>query len=232
MQAIVLAGGLGTRLASLFPDRPKALVPVAGYPFLTRQLTWLRKNGITQIHVAAGHGASLLEKWIAENRLPLTISTEPTPLGTGGGLLFAASYVRSDPFFVLNGDSLLPHLNLQQMVRDHKERNNLVTIAVAPVENAGRYGLVELAENRKIIGFHEKAAVTAGWVNGGVYLIQRSLLEELPQAASFSLEQDVFPALALKGVLGAWKSQAPLLDMGTPDGLRQMADYFAASEHG
>jgi len=234
IQAIILIGGLGTRLAALFPDRPKALVPVGSRVFLDRQLDWLARCGVAGAHLAAGHGAGRLQTWLAGWRppMPVTISVEPAPLGTGGGLQFAAARMQTDPFLVLNGDSLLPGLDLRGMLDAHGQAAAAVTMAVVPVTDAGRYGLVEIDDAQRVRAFREKAAATAGWVNGGVYLAGRDLLAALPPAPPpVSLERDVFPGLAAAGRIRAWTTPAPLLDMGTPEGLQRMADYFLSADY-
>ena len=109
MQAIILCGGRGTRLNTLYSDRPKILVPVAGRPFIEWQLEWLARMGITDIHLAGGYKADVLQQWLsAIKEHHITLSTEPGPLGTGGGLKFVEPWFRSDPLLVLNGDSLAP----------------------------------------------------------------------------------------------------------------------------
>ena len=113
-QAVILLGGKGTRIAARFPDLPKALVPVHGRPFLEWQFDWLRQNGIGQILLAAGHKADVLEDYLAArpaDGLRIRLSREPEPLGTGGALKFVEPQLASDPVLVLNGDSLVPHLD-------------------------------------------------------------------------------------------------------------------------
>ena len=112
-QSIILLGGKGTRLAAQFPDRPKALVPVAGRPFLEWQFDWLKKNGLARVLLAAGHKADVLEKYLAArpaDGLDIVLSREPDPRGTGGALKFVEPQLATDPVLVLNGDSLVPNL--------------------------------------------------------------------------------------------------------------------------
>ncbi len=115
---IILCGGRATRLAVLWPDRPKALVPVAGRPFLEWQMEWLARGGVRRIHLAAGHRGEMVIEWLHDwlSRTDsgpdmITCSIEPAPLGTGGGLRYAADRVEGDPVLVLNGDSLLPRFS-------------------------------------------------------------------------------------------------------------------------
>lgn len=228
MQAIILLGGKGTRLHGLYPDQPKALVPICGHPFLEWQLAWLERNGIRDAHLAAGHFAQAIRDWVAPTTLKskVTISVEPHPLGTGGGLKFTEPFIRTDPFLILNGDSLLPNLDFQALADASHTSGTLITLAVTRIEEAGRYGTVEFDARKRVTAFREKAARTGGWINGGVYLARRTLLTRINPGELVSLETDVFPALCAEGQLGVFSSKPPLLDMGTPDGIRVMERYL------
>lgn len=248
MQAIVLLGGQGTRLRALYPDRPKALVPVAGRPFIEWQIDWLRRGGITDVHLAAGHLAEQIEAWAAtQDRV--TVSREEKPLGTAGALTAVPATRRAQPFWVINGDTLLPTLDFQRLENTHHHRSNdwkrtadcfqqlekagasssndwTITIAVTHIEEAGRYGTVIFDDAQRITAFREKAQRAAGWINGGVYLIDPQALETIPANTFCSLETDLFPTLLAGGRLGAFPTPSPLLDMGTPDGLAQMEAFL------
>ncbi|MBP7831144.1 MAG: NTP transferase domain-containing protein [Kiritimatiellae bacterium] len=256
MQAVILAGGRGTRLSALYADRPKALVPLAGRPFLEWQLEWLTRGGITRVHIAAGYMADRLLDWLREHgeelqsgvqcsvfsvqelftihHSPCTISLsrEPAPLGTGGGLKYVEPWIATDPCLVLNGDSLLPRLDFQSLEkawhavsRDWKSPPAM--LAVTRIEEAGRYGTVEFDEARRVTAFREKARRESGWVNGGVYVVPRRVLDSLEPGRTLSLETDVFPSLAEQGLLAAFAAPAPLLDMGTPEGLAVLESFLA-----
>lgn len=232
MQAVILVGGLGTRLKSLFPDRPKALVPVRGRPFIERQIEWLRAHGVTSVHLAAGHKAAMLADWARawqEAPVPVTVSVEPHPLGTAGGLKFVEARVHGDLFLVLNGDSLLPRLDIRAMTAAHRADRADVTFAVTRIEESGRYGTVEFDGAGRLTAFLEKADRTGGWVNGGVYAMNREVLARIEAGRNLSLETDVFPALTAAGTLRVFRCDPPLLDMGTPEGIRAMEDFLAGS---
>ena len=252
MQAIILAGGQGTRLRELHPNTPKALVPIAGKPFLEWQLEWLARGGVTDFHIAAGHLAAQLETWTKHQpSFRITVSREPQALGTGGGLKYVEPFIQSDPFYVINGDSLIPNLDFQSLEKFHRNfpmigknpkiapdgattnsaaRSHAVrrdaTIAVSRIESAGRYGTVEFDGNGMITAFREKAGRDAGWINGGVYLMSKGTLEGIPSNTNVSIETDLFPGLAAKGLLAAFRGEPPMLDMGTPDGIRAMEAYL------
>ena len=230
MQAIILVGGLGTRLRELFPDRPKALVPIMGRPFIERQIAWLCAQGITSVHLAAGHKAAMLADWARDWKtapVPVTVSVEPQPLGTAGGLKFVENFLHGEIFLALNGDSLLPRLDLQAMLRAHREKSAGVTFAVTRIEESGRYGTVEFDREDRLTAFLEKAPRESGWVNGGVYAMNRELLASIAPEKSLSLETDIFPALTAAGTLRVFRCAPPLLDMGTPDGIRAMENFLS-----
>ncbi len=227
-QAIILAGGKGTRLKSKFPDRPKALVPVAGRPFIERQIEWLFREGITDVHIAAGHLAGELTKWehdYARKPGRLTISVEPEALGTAGGIKFVENYLRTDPFFVINGDTLMPNLRFADLAKQHAASKAPATLAVTQIEEAGRYGTVEFDASGAITTFLEKADRKNGWISGGVYLMSRSVLSNIVPGRNLSIETDIFPALAALHRLRAFPAAPPLYDMGTPEGLKAMEEF-------
>ena len=225
-QAVILAGGLGTRLRSLYPDRPKGLVPILGQPFLARQLDWLRRGGVTHVHIAAGYLAELIAAW-ARPLAGVSVSAEPQPLGTAGGLKFVEPHLSSDPFLVLNGDSLLPRMDFQGLEKAHRDSSKVVTIAITHIEKAGRYGTVEV-EADVLTAVREKANHEDGWINAGIYLMNRSVMAGIAPGRNLSLETDIFPALAADRRIGAFRIEGPLLDMGTPDGIKAMEDWLAA----
>jgi len=226
--ALVLVGGLGTRLRDLYPDRPKALVPVRGRPFIAWMLDWLRAQGIERIHLAAGHLAHKLVDWRASEPADerLTVSRESMPLGTGGGLRFALEYVGGGEVLVLNGDSFLPALDLRGWLATSLADDLDGALAVTRMETPGRYGTVEFGPDGVVTAFLEKADRPAGWVNGGVYRLRRRLLDRSPEGRAVSLETEIFPAAARAGTLAAHPTPPPLLDMGTPDGLRALEQWL------
>ncbi len=248
MQAIVLVGGQGTRLAGLFPGLPKALAPVAGQPFLQRQIAWLAGAGIAEIHLAAGYKAERVTAWLdgtattdpskigrwllnvgrSAFSVHTTLSAEPAPLGTAGGLKFAQPHIRTDPFLVLNGDSVLPGLDFAAFQQAHKQTSPLASIAVTHIRGTGRYGAIEFDGQNRVLAFQEKTEREQGWVNAGVYLMDRQVLELIEPGKAQSLETGLFPRLAAQDRLRAFPAPPPLLDMGTPGGLAAMEAYFAA----
>ncbi len=228
MQAIILLGGQGTRLRAIYPDRPKALAPINGQPFIARQIEWLVHNDIDDLHMAAGYMADKIQNWLTQSRCAatVTLSSEPSALGTAGGLKFAAPYIRTDPFLVLNGDSLLPNLHFEGMLKVAQKRPTLLTMAVTPIEETGRYGTVAFDAEGRITTFREKTMRASGWVNGGVYLVKKALLDAIEPDKNISLETDIFPKLCAQRQLAVFPSEPPLLDIGTPEGIAAMESFF------
>ena len=243
-QAVILLGGQGTRLAARFPDRPKALVPVAGRPFLEWQFDWLRNNGVANILLAAGHKAEVLEAYLAArpaDGLEIALSREPAPLGTGGALKFVEPLLATDPVLVLNGDSLTPNLEFSTVWKKvfhgvektgqlfhgvEKSFPQCGKLFVTPIEDPGRYGTVESGADGCVTAFREKAERTSGFVNTGIYLLPRAILAAIPAGKAVSLETEIFPALAARKKLMASPAPPPLLDMGTPEGLAAMEKFL------
>lgn len=251
MQAVILCGGKGTRLASLYSDRPKILVPVAGRPFIEWQLEWLGRQGISDIHLAGGYKADVLKDWVARRSRPsdtsiqnpetacpftlhlsrftfrVSVSAEPSPLGTGGGLRYVVPSLSGARFIAINGDSLTPELDFASLMGAHARSGAAITLAVAQIREAGRYGTVEFDSTGRVFAFREKAERLDGWINAGVYVIERETLASIPDGRSTSLETELFPALAEKGKLHATPCPPPMLDMGTPAGIKALEEYLS-----
>ena len=229
LEAVVLAGGFGTRLSSVVTDRPKVLAEVGGRPFLAYLLDQLEREGCRRVVLAVGHLADMVEHTIGPRHglLEVAYSRESQPLGTGGGVALAARHVGSDPVLVLNGDSYC-HLDLPGMAASHRAHGGLGTLAVVRVGDASRYGTVRLADDDRIVAFEEKTAeAVPGWVNAGVYLLSATRLRSLQTGRPSSLERDAFPAWVGGGLHG-FASPGPFLDIGTPESYA-MAERFLAT---
>lgn len=232
LSAIVLAGGLGTRLREAVPDRPKVLAPVRGRPFLTYLLDRLAAANVTNVVLAVGYlGGQVVDAFGSRyGRLALKYAHEETLLGTGGALRHALPLVQSDPVLVMNGDSYC-NVDLVQFARWHRHVRSPASLALAWVPDAAQFGSITLADDGTITAFVEKAAAmttralgdSAGtegtprrgsWVNAGIYLLSHELLRSIPTGRPVSLERDVFPAWVGRGLRG-FRSDAELLDIGT-----------------
>lgn len=224
--AVLLVGGMGTRLQAVLPNTPKPLALVGKVPFLQLLILQLRSQAIHRVVMCTGHLADQIvdefgtgHKWGVE----IEYSKELSPLGTAGAVKLAERHLSdSSEFLVMNGDSFL-ELDLGQLIRFHRERGGLMSMAVRRVTDAARYGTVQIDANSRVTGFSEKTGSHApGLINGGVYLCNRAILEQLPEGPA-SLEKEVFPRLIERG-LYAIEQHGMFIDIGTPE------DYTRAQE--
>jgi D-glycero-alpha-D-manno-heptose 1-phosphate guanylyltransferase len=235
IQTILLCGGLGSRLKNLYPDLPKALVPVAGKPFLEWQIGWLASQGIKKIHLAAGYKAKLLHEWLAISgsakfsRLTFSFSEEPAPLGTGGGLAYAAKQIKASSFLALNGDTLLPSIALNNFIKFCEGATFEAIIAVVKVKESSRFGTINFDENCRLRSFNEKSQNGDSWINAGIYFFKNFSLNNLQFPKSFSIEKDFFPAMLKENKIGVFPVEGELFDMGTPEGIRELTQFLLSS---
>ncbi|MEO0073562.1 MAG: D-glycero-beta-D-manno-heptose 1,7-bisphosphate 7-phosphatase [candidate division WOR-3 bacterium] len=207
MQAVILCGGLGTRLGELTQQTPKPLLPVAGRPFLEWLVTNIRRFGFESILLLAGHLGSSIAEFGRQRDCECIL--EPQPLGTAGALRNARESLASE-FLLLNGDTLFDFNYLDLMIRTPSA--SLGSIALLQTDDPSRYGSVILNEYR-IISFAEKNASGSGLINGGVYFLRRQVADLLPEKGS--LEQDVLPSLT-DGRLTGFEYQGFFIDIGVP----------------
>ena len=216
--AAILAGGLGTRLRTAVGDRPKVLAEVKGRPFLAWLLEHLEGFGLKQVVLCTGFKAEEVERTVGRSFGGLSIlhSRESAPLGTGGALRQALPFLRSGRILVLNGDSFCD-VDLEAFGAFHLARRGRASLALAHVKDARRFGRVRLDESDQISEFAEKeSAPGAGWINAGVYLFDRPLIEALPAKMALSLEREILPMWIPQGLFG-FKTTGRFLDIGTPE---------------
>ncbi len=224
--AILLVGGLGTRLRSVVPSAPKPLASVGNKSFLELLTRQLKHQGIRRVILCTGYLADQVETEFGDGRaldLEITYSKEFEPLGTAGAVKLAQSHLGgASEFLVMNGDSFL-EINLASLIQFHRDRHALVSMAVVRVEDSSRYGTVQVDSDQKVIGFVEKVGSNGpGLVNAGVYVFSPEVFQSIPQGRS-SLEKDVFPRLLGNGVY-ALEHSGMFIDIGTPE------DYARAQE--
>jgi len=217
--AVLLVGGLGTRLRSVISEKPKALAPIGDTPFLKVLLLELRSQGIERIVMCTGHFAEQIEEEFGDGSelgIAIEYSQELQPLGTAGAIKLAEKHLEDcREFIVLNGDSFL-ELDFKAFVRFHRESRSVATIALRKVSNAARYGTVEVDKDGKVCSFREKLGIEEpGLINGGIYIFEREVLSGLPEGAS-SLEKDVLPKLLERSVCG-FQTNGLFIDIGTPE---------------
>lgn len=229
--AVILAGGRGTRLAAVLPDGwPKTLAPIRGRPFLAYLLEDLYQRGVRRVTLCLGYGAAHVEEFLARHRRPedlsVHVAVEPRPLGTAGALREAMAHVRSDPFLALNGDTY-SDTDLDDLLASHIRWHAQITVALARVGNVAGYGEVDLDADGRITRFSERAQSTGrGFVNAGIYAINAAVISGLPREGFLSLERDVLPRYAGHGLFGRMSSTW-FVDIGTPESLRHAADSIA-----
>ena len=228
MQALILAGGAGTRLRSVLGDNlNKPMAPIADKPFLEHLIMRLQQEHVDDIILSVGYKAELIQSYFGQGGrwgMHLTYSRETEPLGTGGAVKLAEGVMRGDELLVLNGDSFFD-VDLDDLARFHHEVGATATVALAQVDNAQRYGAVRLDDAQRIVGFTEKDdQARAGLINGGIYVLTRTVFGMIPSGQVCSLERDVFPALIGRNLYGR-PFPGFFIDIGVPaDYMRLQAD--------
>lgn len=229
MIAIVLVGGKHTVLSEAHPDTPHTLVPIAGEPIASWLTYWLKSQGFKHIIFSAGYGADKFTAWASqitsqEDDLIVDVVTEPRPMGTAGAIANCLKRYPSSTILVANGDSLLL-TNLKLAINQFQANSNLDGIILSTsISNAGRFGSLECDANQRLVGFHEKQSGT-GPVNAGLYLFRSHLFEDISSDKEVSLEYGCFPTWLEAGKhIRVKQTDAPFIDMGTPEALKQAAE--------
>ena len=237
IDVLVIAGGLGTRIKSALGDTPKLLAPIGGRPYLAYLLHWLRRFGAKRIVLGLGHRGQAVIDFLDRNKScydDLTVVTviEPRPLGTAGAIRFARPNLRTDPVLVMNGDSFAD-ADLCAFVAHHRRAKAKATLICAEVDDAGRYGRVELDGEGRIRGFIEKDPNFHGRsaVSAGIYLFSAALLDEIAAGNAASLEHDVF-GRAPSASLNAFAGRFAFIDIGTPKSLKLAERVFSTKFEG
>jgi len=215
-EAIILAGGVGSRLKAAVSDKPKCLAPVNGIPFLTYLLTYLQSQKIARFIFSLGYKHEMIEAFLKENfsHLDYELSIEAQALGTGGAIKMACKKVANENAFVCNGDTMFK-IDAEKLADAHEELNSLCTIALKPMKNFDRYGNVEIDRQNAIIAFKEKKFCSAGIINGGVYALNAFAFAELELPEKFSFESD-FLEKQITGLYGNVQD-AFFIDIGIPE---------------
>jgi NDP-sugar pyrophosphorylase family protein len=232
MKAVLLVGGLGTRLRSAVPSLPKTLASVGDKPFLELLVRQLGSQELHQLVMCTGYLAEQIQEVFQDGSdfgATIEYSKETVPLGTAGALKLAQRYVQNESeFLVINGDTFL-EIDFNEFILSHRKHRSLATMAVVPVENSSRYGTVQVGADGRILGFREKKGQNApGIINAGVYVFSNAALALIPQGP-VSLERDVFPLLMEQGFY-AIEQRGMFIDIGTPDDYaraKKMSDRLA-----
>lgn len=219
LPALLLVGGMGTRLRPVLSSKPKPLAPIKDIPFLELLILQLRSQGIHRLVMCSGYQSQQIEEAMGDGHkwdVSIEYSKESSPLGTAGAIKQAEQHLSEvSDFLVMNGDSLL-ELDILQLLRFHQENGGCASVAVRRVADAARYGTVEVDGQNRVVRFYEKVGNRSpGLINGGVYIFKRSVLRHIPEGPS-SLERDVLPRLVERGVF-ALEQAGMFIDIGTPE---------------
>ena len=217
MDAIILAGGLGTRLRSVVSNTPKCMAPVCGKPFLHYILVHLQRHGIKRVILSLGYLHEAVEEWVAQEKygIEFIYSVEKTPLGTGGGIKLALPHVNGENVLILNGDTFFD-IDVEAFKAAHSAGGAALSVALKPMEKFDRYGDVTLNAEGYVVEFKEKQYCLRGQINGGCYILQKKCdwLDFLPE--KFSFEKEVLEPRALKKEIFGFVSNGYFVDIGVP----------------
>jgi len=230
MEAIVLAGGLGTRLRSVITDVPKPMAPVANRPFLDYILYYLKNQGINRVVLAVGYKWEVIRDYYknegAAFGLELDYSVETEPLGTGGAIFKAADHIAGDNFFIINGDTSF-NISLNRLKTFATKQSAEITLALKKIQNSNRYGSVEHTADGRIVSFREKnpeSGPSSAEINGGIYFMQKALTKRFSFPEKFSFETEFLQG-NLKNIKAFGKTfNSTFIDIGIPD------DYYRAQK--
>jgi mannose-1-phosphate guanylyltransferase len=219
VQALILAGGEGTRLRPLTYTVAKPVLPLAGRPHVAYVIDWLVRHGVDDVIVSCGHLAEGMRRALAELEpgVEIRYAEEPDARGTAGAIRFAEEML-GDRFLVLNGD-VLCDLDLTALIEQHERTGARATIALYPVDDPSGYGLVHRRDDGEITEFLEKPdrdQIDTDEINAGAYLLERSVLDRIPPDKAVSIEREVFPLLIGEGLYGI-RLEGYWIDIGTPD---------------
>jgi D-glycero-alpha-D-manno-heptose 1-phosphate guanylyltransferase len=224
-EAIILAGGLGTRLRSAVPDLPKCMAFVAGRPFIYYVIDYYRKQGISRFIFCLGYKHEVIENYLHEsfNELDYIVTIEEEPLGTGGAIYQGALIAKTADAIVLNGDTLFK-VDVDKLLTFHKQRKSDCTLCLKEMHNTDRYGVVETNSEGRITSFKEKKFYERSVINGGVYALNVESFLKTSFPAKFSFEKDYFEKYVSNKKMYGLVQNAYFIDIGIPE------DYNRAQE--
>jgi D-glycero-alpha-D-manno-heptose 1-phosphate guanylyltransferase len=228
LEAIILAGGFGTRLRSVVSDIPKSMARVGDRPFLEYLMDYLIAQGIERVVLSVGYRREAIMNHF-KNRyrsLELDYAVEEEPLGTGGGIRLSFFKVRSPWAFVLNGDSIF-RIGLEPLREFHEMKRADISIALRKLPDTGRFGRVTLNRSRRITGFSEKdPSAGRGLINSGVYVVNKNFLMDPSFRGAFSIEKDCFEKMYAGARFYGYPLEGYFLDIGIPEDYKKAQDDF------
>lgn len=215
---LILAGGLGTRLRTIVKDIPKPMALIKGKPFLEYILKFLQKKGVKKVILSVGYKKESIISYFGNKYLDINIkyAIEEKPLGTGGAILNALELIDSKNFFILNGDTYFD-ISFNMMKNFYESNDADLVIALKYLNNSQRYGKVIINRKFRIIGFIEKGEQSEGFINGGIYLIKKSILESLSFPEIFSFEKDFLEKYYKEFKFYGLPFDSYFIDIGVPE---------------
>lgn len=227
--AVILAGGFGTRLRNVVSDLPKPMAPVNGEPFLNYLIRYLKHYQVNTVVLSTGYLSEKIEVYYKNEfeGVRVVYSIEKEPLGTGGGIRLALEKCEEENVFVLNGDSFF-EIDLFRFNQLHQQQLAQTSLALRKVQDASRYGTIEKDHQHRIVSFKEKNNyVKEGLINGGTYLLNKSLfMEHTPAAKNFSIEKDFFEKHSKDIVLKGFEFDSYFIDIGIPEDYAKAQNDF------
>lgn len=219
MEAIVLAGGLGTRLKNVINDIPKPMALINKRPFLEYMLNYLDKSKIQKVILSVGYKHEVIYNYFKDKykNLDLIYSVEDEPLGTGGGIMKATNFIENDIYFVINGDTMFD-IDLKHLYHSHLDADADVSIALKYMNENSRYGSVKIDAQNKVTGFVEKSNIPSqSYINGGIYLIMKNKFNKDDYPAKFSFEKDYLEKQFNTININGFAYNNYFLDIGIPE---------------
>lgn len=223
MDVVILCGGEGRRLSAVVKDRPKPMAQIGEHVFMDLLLNYFNSFGFRRFILCVCHMSNFIKEHYKNKRLSfeVEISQEDSPLGTAGAIKNAQRFIKSNPFLVTNGDSVC-RMDYSEFIRSYYENKALYSIALYKTNALSDYGRVTLDNHNWITNFQEKAgpASVSNLISTGVYILDRKIFSAIPEGVKCSIEYEVFPELAGKGLLG-FKDVEDFIDIGTPERLEK-----------
>ena len=226
-EAIILAGGLGTRLKDIISDLPKPMAPINNRPFLEYLLDFINNFAIKHVVLFVSYKSEVIKNHFGKNykNIKLSYSEKNPPPDTGGSIISCLSKIKNKNVLVINGDTLF-HINLKEFYTFHKNKKADFSVALKAMRNVSRYGSVKIDGEKKIIGFEEKNKNGEGLINGGFYLIKKNIFKKFRLPEKFSIEKDFLEKNYEQKNFYGYTSQAYFIDIGTPASYKQAQKDF------